>query len=128
MKRQFQIIYTGKFNYKSSLNATAANLALILDTSPESALNILKQRKSQILFTNVSIDNVRSLVSNLEDVGLIIDAVEISSTQKSYQANTHQSNTIFGGVSGPYKVFMIAFAVISTSLLILVLSYLFASS
>ena len=130
MQKQFQIIFTGKFKSRFNKRSSAAQLALIIDSSPEDALEILHSRKEVVLFEQVNQSKVSNLISNLEQIGL-----EVKSVDKSNQSNRGFSNknttseqvVSVKKLSKSYKRFIVVYAILSSISLIGFLIYILIS-
>jgi|GEM_PF-5807137 len=131
MENQFQIIYTGKFNSQLDIRNTSAQLALIINSTPEHALAILQSRQEAILFDQVELTKSLNLISNLEQIGLVVISVEKSTNLNNNLSNRVANDKLIKPIkklSNAYKKFILYYTVISTVILISFLIYLFLSN
>ena len=130
MQKKFHIIYTGHFKSRLNKRNASAQLALIINSTPEYALDILQSRKEVILFEQVNQTKVTSHISNLEQLGLVVKSVENSNHSNRVQSNlnTNSKQTApIKNISKAYKIFIISFTIFSSVLLIVFLIYLIIS-
>ena len=131
MQNLFQIIYTGQLKHGINKRKASIQLALIINLTPESALKILKSRKEAVLFEQVAKNKVSRLISNLEQLGMVVRVIENNSYPNRTQANNKSSfkqTAPIQKLSKPYKFFLMSFSILSTVVLIGILIYLFILS